>query len=124
MVYIAVLELALNKAKVKLPFLSAPFLSGFCGFSKFWCVLINDIVTCSVIKDILSSVGSKSRNVFSFISIFLFSICNDFWWFYNLRVASCDLQVVSCNFKKINLRVASCFLRVSSCFLRVVNLRK
>ena len=33
-------------------------------------------------------------------------------WFYNLRVASCELRVVSCDFKKTNLRVASSFLRV------------
>ena len=33
-------------------------------------------------------------------------------WFYNLRVASSELRVVSCDFKKINLRVASSFLRV------------
>ena len=34
-------------------------------------------------------------------------------WNDNLRVASCELQVVSCYFKKINLRVASYFLRVA-----------
>ena len=34
-------------------------------------------------------------------------------WFYNLRVASYELRVVSCNFKKINLRIASSFLRVA-----------
>ena len=34
-------------------------------------------------------------------------------WFYNLRVASCELWVVSCDFKKINLRVASSYLRVA-----------
>ena len=72
-------------------------------------------------------------------------------WFYNLWVASCELRVVSCDFKKINfksceflftrskvilrvanlfgesemkLRVASYFLRVASCFVRVANLRK
>ena len=31
-------------------------------------------------------------------------------WPYNLRVASCELRVASCNFMKINLRVASSFL--------------
>ena len=72
-------------------------------------------------------------------------------WFYNFRVASCELRVVSCDFKKINfksceflftrskvilrvanlfgelemkLRVASYFLRVASCFVQVANLRK
>ena len=33
-------------------------------------------------------------------------------WFYNLRVAICELRVVSCDFKEINLRVASSFLGV------------
>ena len=37
-------------------------------------------------------------------------------WFYNLRVASCELRFSSCNFKKIKLRVVSSFLRVANLF--------
>ena len=37
-------------------------------------------------------------------------------WFYNLRVASCELRVASYDFKKINLRVASSFLQVEKKF--------
>ena len=45
--------------------------------------------------------------------IFIYTqIRKPFRWFYNLRVASCELRVTSCNFMKTNLRVASSFLRV------------
>ena len=37
-------------------------------------------------------------------------------WFYNLRVASCGLQVARCDFKKINLRVASSFYELKKNF--------
>ena len=91
----------------------------------------------------LSYVRSSSSELrySNFEQIFQ-DICNklarwySFQWFYNLRVASFELRVASCNFRKINLRVVSSFLRIAnlfceleiklrvvSCFLRVASWR-
>ena len=56
----------------------------------------------------LRKVGTFFPTIFK---IFFLKLVGE--WFYNLRVASCELRVVNCNFKKINLRVARFFSRVA-----------